>query len=542
MSIRDAITLNGQPLGAADLIADDLFEWQLVDIACTPLPGVVAARLSIGSIDLGSPTIALGEPVWRWRWMPREAVGVFHARLEFTFADSTIAEETFSLRIRPRTIDSEQYEELITAVQRDAAALVYAWYGGSEGVSMGPDRRSRWLLEDYHVVVDQLVPAALKLTKELAPQPHQMLRKHRTALPLSNVDHFDQATLAAVAQTPPDVLSDDFKTVTYTGPLPQTVSVQHSLSTTDVIEHRVLKGILDTLQWQVGLLRGALSQEVARRAKHDALRGTTASRVMQDRMHHCAAIRRALRQALASSFLAGITPVYSLREPTQLMRRSPRYRRVYDLYRSLRSTPLIDWDSPLLWLPIQSLPLLYEQWCVLQIVKLFLPLGTLTEQQMLLSNNENGQQVRWTLRLRQNVPLVTIRRSDGAYLRLFYQRRYVPDASSSRMLGSLDPFVRIPDIAIEITHPSRSIEVLLLDAKYRVAENGSVPQDALDDAYAYRNAIGVAGRRATLGAFLLYPGSETVEAADWVGALPCLPREVERLETIQVLLMNNSVS
>jgi large subunit ribosomal protein MRP49 len=257
-------------------------------------------------------------------------------------------------------------------------------------------------------------------------------------------------------------------------------------------------------------------------------------------MRQCSAVQRALRQALELPLFAAIKPLSLLGEPTHMMRHAPRYRRLYELYRSLRHSPLIDWDSPMLWLPIQSLPLLYEQWCVLQVVNLLLLLGDVIDQRLLTHDDDGADHRRWVLRLRQDVPLLIIRRDDGTLLRLRYQRRYVPQPSSSHALGSLDPFVRIPDIAVEITRPERGTEVLLLDAKYRVAPDGSVPQDALDDAYAYRNAIGSAGQRATLGAFLLYPGKKRVAAADSVGALPLLPmsnaQEAPGLAMIKELL------
>jgi large subunit ribosomal protein MRP49 len=83
----------------------------------------------------------------------------------------------------------------------------------------------------------------------------------------------------------------------------------------------------------------------------------------------------------------------------------------------------------------------------------------------------------------------------------------------------------VPDLAIEIQRTGEPPQVLLLDAKYRLdAEGRSVPQDALADAYTYFGAIGAAGRRATLGALLLYPGTGAPERyASGVGAIPLLP-------------------
>ena len=164
-------------------------------------------------------------------------------------------------------------------------------------------------------------------------------------------------------------------------------------------------------------------------------------------------------------------------------------------------------------------------------------MGTVTEQH-LLTHDEDADVRRWTLRLRQNAPLLTIKCDDGAQVRVFYQRRYAPQKVGSAALGSLDPFVRIPDIAIEVNQDDQPAKVLLLYAKYRLAPDGGVPQDALDDAYAYRNAIGSANQRRTLGPVLLYPGAEPVEGADNVGALPALPMNTDRLAMIKLMLAN----
>jgi len=99
-------------------------------------------------------------------------------------------------------------------------------------------------------------------------------------------------------------------------------------------------------------------------------------------------------------------------------------------------------------------------------------------------------------------------------------------------LGSLDRHTRVPDLAIEVRRAGMPTAALLLDAKYRLDADGSgVPQDALAEAYAYLGAIGCAGRRATLGALLLYPGTGAPERyASGVGTLPLLPGRTEGLD------------
>ena len=89
----------------------------------------------------------------------------------------------------------------------------------------------------------------------------------------------------------------------------------------------------------------------------------------------------------------------------------------------------------------------------------------------------------------------------------------------------------MPDLAIEIQRSGEPPQVLLLDAKYRLDADGrGVPQDALADAYTYFGAIGAAGKRATLGALLLYPGTGAPERyASGVGSIPLLPRRTNAL-------------
>ncbi|MEM8534718.1 MAG: nuclease domain-containing protein, partial [Chloroflexota bacterium] len=108
-------------------------------------------------------------------------------------------------------------------------------------------------------------------------------------------------------------------------------------------------------------------------------------------------------------------------------------------------------------------------------------------------------------------------------------------------LGSLDRHTRVPDIAIEITQPGYPAHVLILDAKYRLDASGrSVPQDALDDAYAYLGAIGRNDKRSTSGALLLYPGTGKPELyTSGVGAIPLVPGQVDSLVSVLKEMLGN---
>ncbi|HEY0606990.1 MAG TPA: DUF2357 domain-containing protein [Herpetosiphonaceae bacterium] len=536
MSIRDAITVNGQRL--ADLaLAGDFYEWQPIEIGCAPQTGVVGARLRVGDADLGAPVTTLGDPTWRWRWNPQHAVGRFDAALELSFENQSIVTESFELRIVPRKLDVERYESLILAVQRDAYAIVYALSGGREGAALQPPSLGqRSLVEEYYTLVERHVAEALALVKQIGARPHQTLQSQSRVATLPEIDRLDGAALAEAVRGPLDDLPDEVLPALQTalrspertagGPLPRLVRTTRSAASQDVIEHRLLKHVLQVLAWRLGFVREMIRREMQRRQRNaQVLEESSALALFEGWNKRCGIALRSLRQAQAQPLLESVGPLHALAGPTHLMRREPRYRRLYELYRQLRAVPFIALDSPTLWLPIQELPLLYEQWCALQTIKALLPLGEIVEQALVTrdeSGNDPARSSRWTLRLRQNTPLLILRR-DGSRLAALYQRRYQPQPAASSRLGALDPFVRIPDIAIEMMRTEQPAQVLIFDAKYRVAPDGSVPQDALDDAYAYRGAIGVAGVRTTLGAFLLFPGSVPLTTADHVGALPLVP-------------------
>jgi hypothetical protein len=549
---RNAITINDQPLDRLDLVAADFYEWQPIAIACAPQRGVTSARLIVNDLDLGPPTTTLGDPLWRWQWNPQHAVGSYTGVVDLRFADGTVHREAFDLRIVPRKMDVAAYEALIAALQRDAHGIAWALSGGRVGVALGrkPDH-DRTLIEEYWTLVEHHAGQALRIVRDLAARPHQTLVGQSVVADLASADRIDGRALNELLREPLDEVEADLLPALQTalrpaeqtrgGPLPRTVRGQRSRSTTDVVEHRLLVQVLQVLIWRVAVVREMIGREVRRRERNRALvEASTAS--LQSWAERCAVAARKLRQALATPFLEGVPALASLPSPTHLMRRDRRYRRLYEFHRDLRRTPFLALDCPAFALPIHDLPMLYEQWCLLQAVKAVLPLGEVIEQH-LIEDVEDARLPagcrRALLRLRQNQPLITIACPDGSRLNLIYQRRYTPHPKPD-LLGALDPFVRVPDIAIEKTRSGEPPRVLVLDAKYRAMPDGSIPQDALDDAYAYRSAIGFGGARATLGALLLFPGSTPLHTAANVGALPLLPGRTDALETtIQQVLASH---
>lgn len=538
---RSAITINDQPLDRLELVAADFYEWQPIAIACQPHAGVTNARLIVNDLDLGPPTTTFGDPLWRWQWNPQHAVGSYVGVVALTYADDTTQREAFDLRIVPRKMDIEAYEALIAAVQRDAYGIAFALSGGRAAAALRRDPdHERSLIEEYWTLLEHHVGEALAIVRDLAARPHQTLVAQQVVADLQSAERIDGRALSDLLREPLDEVEADVLPAlqaalrpaeqTRGGPLPRTVGGRRSRSTTDVVEHRVLVYVLQVLHWRLAVVRDMIGRESRRRERNRAL-VETLSTVLQRWAEQCAVAARKLRQALAQPLLDGVPPLAALAAPTHLMRRDRRYRRLYELYRDLQRTPFLALECPMFALPIHDLPTLYEQWCALQAVKAMLPLGDIIEQNLIedVADARNPAGCRRALvRLRQNQPLIAIACANGSRLALVYQRRYTPRAKPDQ-LGALDPFVRVPDMAIEISRSDGPPRVLVLDAKYRAMPDGSIPQDALDDAYAYRSAIGVGGARATLGALLLFPGSTPLRTADNVGALPLLPGRADAL-------------
>jgi len=534
---RDAITINGRPLGETEL-ETRFGESTELQIACLPVPGARAAELRIGDIDLGPPSSTLGDPRWRWSWQPSLAAGVFGALLQVTDQAGVLHSTPFELRIVPSKLDVEHYEQLVAELQRAAAGIVWALSGGRVGAVAQPSG-PRGLIEEYALLVERLSAEAASVCDDILARPHERLRSEPAQVSLADARRIEPPALAGLAREPLDEVDADLlprlqQALRPHGRaaqlLPRRVPGERTRRTLDLPEHRLLRHALQAIVWRSEYLADMLQREIDRRTANGSLLGTNPSpQVLEERRSRCIAAARALRRRLELPFFGSIG-AWQGAAATHLQRRDSRYRRLAGLYRQLRMAPFAAFDCAALWLPIAELPLLYEQWCVLRLVGVLLRHGAVLRQALVEPDaSDGGRESRWMLRLQTQRPLLELRLPDGARAVLRYQRRYAPNSGSE--LGSLDAYVRIPDAAIEISR-NATTRTLIFDAKYRVDAHGSAPQDALDDAYAYRGAIGVGDTRATIGSFLLFPGTVALETADLVGALPLVPGRPDGLDEL----------
>jgi large subunit ribosomal protein MRP49 len=326
------------------------------------------------------------------------------------------------------------------------------------------------------------------------------------------------------------------------GLLPREIAAERDLPTTDLYEHRLLKHLLTLLQRRARFVHGLAEREASRLVANEPFTGPSTRRLRAEQIAAgSAAAARALRELHALPFLAEVRPLPSFRGATPLLQRDPAYREVYRMWQALRQHPYIAFDSPLFAIPIADLPYLYESWCAIQVALALLELGgTIREQRLVEPRRPEGaeDELEHTVALAEHAPLLLLERGELT-LTLRYQPHYRPfrdketrrqgDTHHSNLLvsrlGSLDRHTRVPDLAIEIRRADEPPQALLLDAKYRLDADGrGVPQDALADAYTYFGAIGCQGRRAALGALLLYPGAGAPERyPSGVGTIPLLP-------------------
>jgi len=148
---------------------------------------------------------------------------------------------------------------------------------------------------------------------------------------------------------------------------------------------------------------------------------------------------------------------------------------------------------------------------------------------------EDASRERWTLHLPTAAPLLEMQIGTVTW-RLRYQPRYTtkPDTLG---ITAMDGYTRIPDLVLEQITPNEAPTLLVFDAKYRRAPDGRAPQDALDDAYAYRGSLGTNGESRVQYAAILFPHDGVTEDFGSVGAVPLLPNHRQTLIALLAKLM-----
>jgi large subunit ribosomal protein MRP49 len=535
------LTINGQPVAAQSI--PELIEWQPVEVACWPPVGASLALTAAG--EPLEPFQHPGDPAWRWRWNPRNGVGLYPLCLTLRLPDRPEQQHNLRVRVVPRKIDQQAYLVLLGDIRRAARALAYRLGPLAESAALAELPEGANPLEASVALLDEGIARLEQVLAEIARRPREELRAAAQQRPLEQAETIDPAALAQLARlpaepVPPAVLPELQRHLRREGGLlPRELPSTRHQPSHDTYENRLLKQVLGRLDGLLRLCARQLADEQGRLGRNrgyveaeQAQLAATAG--LLARIEACAARLQALRSL---PFLADVSPLTHFHGPSPAMQRDPRYRQVYRLWQELRRRPLLDPFATQLALPIHELPRLYEIWCALQAAEALLALpGAHILSQRLLADPESEQET-LTLCLPEDAPLLEIQLGAGR-LALRYQPRYRPleaaggrQAARAEQLCSLDRHTRVPDLAVEL-HAGGPLGVLLFDAKYRLDAGGGLPQDALADAYAYLGSIGHAdGTRAAQAAYLLYPGRGKGEHyPSGVGALPLFPGAAGRAD------------
>lgn len=582
--MRTALEIELSPAIDGDLPA--IAEYQPVEFVCAPLAGATP-ELAVDGLVL-SPFLRPGDTRWRWAWNPGAAVGIHALRLAMFVDGAPCDERQWRLLVAPGKIDSERYLAILEDVERLAPALVRSLTGAAVGSQLGrSDGTPRFWFDDAMALFGSSFDRFEQAVQRILAHPRSALQHDDERVPLGRARELSATALQRAVQgdleaAAPDAAPHVQRLVRPEGGvLPRTVVQESSRDAYDTAEHRLLKRTLELLRGRARRCADRAQREIARltAVAPDSSRAARACAIAA----RCDQCVRRIASLLAEPFFEQVTVLRQTPAVTPLIRRDPSYRQVYRMWRALRQSLVVDPGAPFD-LSVVDLPLLYERWCVLQVIRALLNLGVEAHSCSLAVPPADDADA-WSFNLQSDEPLL-IAAWNGWTLRLRYQPQYRPapdrssddprsperrlslsqrrlsvsqagdglpalperrlsllQAANDSPLVSLDRHTRIPDIAIELIRPDHPPRVIVLDAKYRLDADGrGVPADALAEAYAYASAIGASGAPAVVAALILYPGTGDAERyPGGAGAVPLLPGAVGELEVVLMKEMDDAV-
>lgn len=468
------LLLDGAPVAAPIVAERNVVEW-----SCA-VPAGATAQLVIGGKPL-EPFLRPSDALWRWRWQAPAAAGTYPVCLTITAA-TQVTEWHGQVQVAPSLLDARRYAALLADLAELAPALAHALSGGRHPAGSGdagqPDRAALLAL-----LTGPLTQRLIAAVERLAHKPPQRRRQWEGPRELGTLrERPDPARwrIASDAAPLPPAGWPDRVWVQANRPDPLERSRQ---AAAQVLDRLIASG--------QALLVTPLPAE-ARVRLVMVIGRLRAARVQLD---------------VNNQPLVGI-PMWRPRS---------RDERIVAAYRRLMQRRLgVGWAPAMLDIPVREVARLYEMWCAARVALALLSLSDWqVREQALLA----GQTVQLTVQQ----PLLVLAHAERTTLALRYQPRYTSDSQPFR---SLDDRVRVPDVAIEVTHPRRAPVLIVLDAKYR-SEEGALPANAIDEGYSYLAGIGRHdGSRAVTALGLLFPGAGTpVSYASGLTALPLLPGE-----------------
>ena len=138
--------VNGLPLSAVD----PLPEGSWVEFRALPPAGAELQLELVGT--LLEPFLRPGDPLWYWRWLAPATPGIHTLTLRTVWPDGRSEALRSELRIAPRKLDQERYILLLTDLQRQGRALIFALHGGVAEASLQRDPAPPTVAEELQLL------------------------------------------------------------------------------------------------------------------------------------------------------------------------------------------------------------------------------------------------------------------------------------------------------------------------------------------------------------------------------------------------------
>ena len=289
--------------------------------------------------------------------------------------------------------------------------------------------------------------------------------------------------------------------------------------TAETYENRLVKLFAEQVSWRLKWLDRVLNDRAATQRTNEPLQ----------LMENLSQARR------LASFLDEVRLPSSVSTATTmvLLRRPPYLAALTGFLEFLRH-PAVLFDDPKVEAPLENLPYLYQSWCTLQVINSILtvtnPRGFTLKHEQLTTEIGGGVYVRV---FPNGTIAMSLRNPEtGTEISLVPERTF----GSVGELRSVS-FEQRPDITIEIRRSDGSVDLMILDPKYKLdgetqvdEESAANPMKAdVDKMHAYRDAIRNRDNvRVVKVAAVLYPGPTRAFGPDVfaVRALPGAEREL----------------
>jgi hypothetical protein len=443
-------------------------------------PLALAERIIDGSVQL----------VADW---PLSGPGHYHLRFEL---DGDLIEESL-WTVEPSKLSTDAFQSLLEDLENRlpvSLAVALQKLGAVTGLALLPPSDGSSLAEEVArlrrtVARTEDGPGLAAIVKEIAHDPHEVLADKEMWVPSVMARRVTRSGLSRAAHIGSNQGDNG---------IPERLPDARVESSVDVYENRLLKSFLEQVEQRLRRLRSTL----ASKSEPDLL-------VEVETLERAVLAARIQAVFLDSVGRLGQTPT----QVTMVFVKKPAYRKLFESFLDFRRRSHVKLDEPALEAPLEHLPELYEKWATLIAIEAVLELGAelgyvVTAHRLF----RHGHLGAWIEILPDGRPAVELQHPDDATkISVVPQRAYSSGGSPLRSIS----FQQKPDLAIEVERPDGTIDLYLLDPKYKLDSEGPIasPDDGrpkkvdIDKMHAYRDAIRDAdGRRVVQFASILYPG------------------------------------